>query len=847
MNQLKPVDLTNCDREPIHVPGSIQPHGCLLACDASGSQVRRHSANAGEMLGFDGEINGTALDAILGPKVTHDVRNALARAPEGSRPALVFSKELPNGRCFDIAAHRYKGAAIVELEAADADTAAPLELARTMIARVSAAATVKRLVSDAARLVQAMLGYDRVMIYQFGPDGAGKVLSEAKRADLESFLGQYFPASDIPQQARALYLKNTIRIISDANCDRVPVVPELDASGEPLDLSFAHLRSVSPIHCEYLRNMGVGASMSISIIVDGALWGLIACHHYSPRTLTMAQRVAAEMFGEFMSLHLHALHHKQSLETATRARVMLDGFLRQASGLEHISEVLRDRLDEFGQFIACDGQGIWIDGQWKATGATPPADAMPELVRFARTAAEGSIWATHHLSAALPGAEAYAEDVAGVLIVPLSQRPRDYLFFFRRELVHTLDWGGNPEKTYETGPLGDRLTPRKSFAIWKETVRQQSEPWTEVERKFGEAARAALVEVALQHSELLADERTKAEIRQRVLNEELNHRVKNILAVIKSLVNHPTEDGETLKGYVDTLRGRIQALSLAHDQVIRGGGGGQLSDLLTAELIPYQTGQSTIVFEGPDVWMDARAYSIMALALHELATNAAKYGALARAGGDLTVSWSVDAVGDCLIDWSETTGLRVAPPSRRGFGSTLIERSVPYDLGGESSIEYRPGGVLARFRIPSRFVAVREKLIRETVPQAATPAYLTGDLSGVRILVVEDQMLVAMDLELILEQANGTVIATANSPREAFAALDRERPDLAILDVNLGDATSEPIARRLAGEGIPFMFATGYGEGGAIPQAFSDVPTVRKPYEASAIVRCAMQLLAGNS
>src|ERR1041384_5226886 len=160
------------------------------------------------------------------------------------------------------------------------------------------------------------------MVYQFEADGSGKVVSEAKRPDLESFLGQYFPATDIPQQARALYLKNTIRIISDANFERIPVMPVLDVSGEPLDLSFAHLRSVSPIHCEYLRNMGVGASMSISIINDGELWGLIACHHYSPRVLPMAMRIAAEMFGEFFSLHLNALSHRRKGFLATQAQLL---------------------------------------------------------------------------------------------------------------------------------------------------------------------------------------------------------------------------------------------------------------------------------------------------------------------------------------------------------------------------------------------------------------------------------------------------------------------------------------------------------------------------------------------
>lgn len=836
------VDLTNCDREPIHIPGSIQPHGCLLACDSSAEKIQRHSRNAPEMLGFGGEINGQPLDVLIGRQTVHEVRNTLSRTPEGTSPSYIFNAKLPNGASFDICVHRFKGAVILEFEAAEPGSAAPLELARMMIARISATDSIDRLARDTARLVQAMLGYDRVMIYQLGSDGAGKVISEARRADLESFLGQYFPATDIPQQARALYVKNTIRIISDADCERIAIVPELDASGEPLDLSFAHLRSVSPIHCEYLRNMGVGASMSISILVDGELWGLIACHHYSRRTLTATQRIAAEMFGDFFSLHLNALTHKQSLETTTRARATLDRILRQASGLDHIYEMLRDRMTEFSQFIPSNGQGIWIDGQWSSAGSVPPPDAIPELVRFAKSAVDGGIWATHQLSSALPDARAYAAEAAGVMIVPLSQRPRDYLFFFRKELVHTLEWAGNPEKTYESGPLGDRLTPRKSFAIWKETVHQQSAPWTDAERQFGEAVRTALVEVALHHSELLADERAKAEVRQRVLNEELNHRVKNILAVIKSLVNHPTEDGQTLEGYLETLRGRIQALSLAHDQVIRGDGGGALADLLTAELIPYQNARSKIVLDGPPVWMDARAYSIMALGLHELATNAAKYGALSMTGGVLNIDWSLDPLGDCLINWVETGVSNVSPPTRRGFGTVLIERGVPYDLGGESSIVYRPGGIVATFRIPSRYVSLRETSThtQEMAPVIPVPAQndsSVDDLSGLRILIVEDQMLVAMDLELIIADANGEVVATAGSAREALAALDKVRPDIAILDVNLGDTTSEPVAARLEAEGIPFMFATGYGDGGAIPERFSHVTIVRKPYEGRTIIR----------
>ncbi|PZQ47303.1 MAG: signal transduction histidine kinase [Rhodovulum sulfidophilum] len=842
MTGTPPVDLSNCDREPIHVPGSIQPHGCLLACDATATRVLRHSANAPAMLGLTRAPNGMTLGEALGDALAHDVRNALTRAREGARPALLFGQG-HEGRRLDISAHRFKGAAILEFEPAEPDVGGPVELTRSMIERLSDAETPEKLIARTARIVQATLGYDRVMVYQFGHDGAGKVVAEAKRAGLESFLGQYFPASDIPAQARTLYLRNTIRVISDADCERVPIVPVLDASGEPLDLSFAHLRSVSPIHCEYLRNMGVGASMSISVIIDGALWGLIACHHYAPRVLSMARRVAAEMFGEFFSLHLSALNQKALLAAATTARAALDQLLRDAAGAGEIGGSLRAGLDDFAGLIRCDGVGMWLDGEWSARGATPPAEFVPELVGFAERAADGAIWATHALSDALPAAAEFADNASGLLIVPLSQRPRDYLFFFRREIVHTLDWAGNPEKTYEVGPLGDRLTPRKSFAIWKETVRRRAAPWSDTERHLAETARVALVEVALRHSELLSDERAKAEVRQRVLNEELNHRVKNILAVIQSLVSQPTDETRALEDYVASLKGRIQALSLAHDQVIRSGGGGSLPRLLEAELAPYR--RNAVALSGPAVWLDARAYSILALVLHELATNAAKYGALSTASGRLAVSWELDGAGGCRIVWEETGGPAVSPPARRGFGTLLIDRSVPFDLGGESAIDYRRGGVRAEFRIPPRFVALRDG--EAAAPAAADPAPADGVPAGLRVLVVEDQLLIAMELEQILEDLGHEVLATATSPSEALAVLAGARPDVAILDVNLGDATSEPIAEALAGRGVPFLFATGYADGGAIPERFRSVPAVRKPYGPEDVDRGLRRLLARSA
>lgn len=838
MNINQRVDLNNCDREPIHIPGSIQPHGCLLACDQSFRSVIRHSANAAAVLGFGNEINGRMIDDLLGEEIVHAIRNALARSNDPTRPALSFSLGLPSGQLFDIAVHNFKATIIVELEPAKPDIAQPLELARTMIGRINSIDQIDRLVRDTARLVQAMLNYDRVMIYQFEADGAGRVVSESKRGDLESFFGQYFPASDIPQQARALYLRNTIRIISDANAARIPIVPELDASGEPLDLSFAHLRSVSPIHCEYLRNMGVGASMSISIIIDGQLWGLIACHRYEPRTLTMAERVAAEMFGQFFSLHLSALKRKQKLEAAAKARQSLDRFLQLTARAPEIDDVLRDNLPEFASLVRSDGAAIWLRGRWHQFGETPPESDITGLLSLAETVADGHIWATHKLSNYALDAEHYADVASGVLIVPLSQRPRDYLFFFRKEIVHTLDWAGNPEKSYESGPLGDRLTPRKSFAIWKETVRRQSAPWTDEEREIAEATRMVLIEIVLRQNELIEEERSKSAVRQRMLNEELNHRVKNILAIIKSLVNRPERDGQDIESYVHSLQGRIQALAHAHDQVVRGDGGGSLAELMNAELSPYRASHSSIVIDGPPVWLDTRAFSVMALMLHELSTNAAKYGALSRAGGSLSVRWRLDGLTGCHIEWVESGGPPVVPPGRRGFGTVLIDRSVPFDLGGESDLVFRPEGLYGRFRIPAKFVSARAASARtpERHPTVGPPMAAEQSLGTTRVLIVEDQMLIAMNLEQILVDAGVKDVMATASVAEALRCLQKDRPDVAILDVNLGGETSESLAQELKHRGIPFMFATGYGDNMIPVHKFPRTPVVQKPYEAATII-----------
>jgi light-regulated signal transduction histidine kinase (bacteriophytochrome)/CheY-like chemotaxis protein len=843
---IAPVDLSNCDREPIHVPGSIQPHGCLLAADRQLRTILRQSQNAPDFFGLkSGSLIGMKVEELFSSRIVHDLRNALGKVTTPARPATLSAYPLAADLVCDITVHAFKGQSILEFEKLDLlDAQSPLETARELIARMREAKSSDDLFRLAPRLLRTVLEYDRVMLYRFSHDGSGQVVSEAKRGDLEAFLGQHFPAGDIPQQARELYLRNTVRIITDASAEQIPIEPAINASGEALDLSYSHLRSVSPIHCEYLRNMGVAASMSISVVIGGKLWGLLACHHYKPKALPMAHRIAAEFFGDFFSLHLQSILQEQRLDAARQARRTLDKLLSDISLNDDASSFLRDHLASFAKLIQCDGVGLWLGGAYSSFGNSPPASQIADLAAFLNEMTGNQTWATHELSHHLPVAESYRIAVSGVLAVPLSQIPGDYLLFYRKEVSQTIQWAGDPNKDYTVGRFGDRLTPRKSFAIWTEAVEFQSLPWSEADREIGEAVRSALLEVIMRQAELLSDERQKAAIRQKILNEELNHRVKNVLALIKSIVSQPINADQTISEYANSLKKRIVALALAHDQIIRHDGGGSIKQLLTAELSPYaQTADVELI--GPSLEFDARAYSVLALIIHELATNAAKYGSLSTRGGSLKVEWSLNGDGSCKIGWRERGGPAVHTPRRRGFGSVLIDRSIPFDLGGKCEVQFTPAGLEALLVIPARFLRVSKENLPFAATRDSSPQPVHA-LAGLNILLVEDQLLIALEAEDILLKHGAGAVAPVSSSAEALSFLGSSEVDCAVLDVNLGNGTSLPVAEALALRNIPFVFATGYGDAALISDRHADLPIVRKPYEAAGLVGALTAILGAD-
>lgn len=834
------VDLTNCDREPIHELGAIQPFGFLLALSTDW-MVRRASANIGDFFGTAAEeLLGMPAIELFGEHAVHTIRNRLAMLRGPDAVERLFAVRLADGRRFDFALHMVGDTIVVEGEATNEESSTDAGSAiRAMMGRLDDTPDTHAFYREGARQVRALTGFDRVMVYRFDTDGSGVVVAEAARAGIGSFLDLRYPASDIPKQARQLYIRTPFRIIADVHATPVPILPRLDETGAPIDLSLSVLRSVSPIHIEYLKNMGVGASLSISIIVEGKLWGLFACHHYGHRRPTFERRSIAELFGQMFALKLESRERRDLSKFETAARASSDRLLAAVAGdatlldnPEWLAAMLRET-------VPCDGIAIWINGKCSQTGLTPPASALPTLVRRLNAMAAGRIFATDHLVGTLPSAEDYQDVAAGVLAIPISRSPRDYVMLFRQEKMRTVRWAGDPHKPAQLGPNGARLTPRQSFDLWSQEVRGRSEPFTTVEVRVAEMLRVSLIEIVLRLSDEAQEERKRSSERQELLIAELNHRVRNILSLIRGLVRQSLDPEADTRNTIALLEGRIESLARAHDQITQDNwSAAPLGRLIETEAAAYLGGKSQrLVCDGEPVLLDPNAFSTLALVFHELMTNSAKYGALSD-NGNVQVKWHITDGGDLRISWRERGGPAVQSPKRQGFGTTIIQRSIPYDLGGSADVRYVLTGLEADFCIPAGHIT-REEPGRAAASASAAEAMsfaATGEaapqvkpLSGV-VLLVEDSLIIAMDAEDILTRLGATRVVTAATNGQAMRELAAETFELAVLDVNLGSETSLPVAQQLLDQGIPYIFATGYGEQLRLPEEHQGATVIQKPY-----------------
>lgn len=489
MSALPLPDLAQCADEPIRLPGAIQPHGRIAVLDAQDGRLLAFSAN------WQRE------EAVAVALATLPVEPG--RLPAGNGPAWMGTLPL-EGRTHDVTAHRQGDAVLVEYEPAGPATGmqAPIyTVARDLLPMLQDVPSVLDLCQLVAREMKRLTGFGRTLVYRFDADGHGEVLAELVDPGYASYAGHRFPGSDIPRQARELYLANHIRLIPDAHYEPVPLVAAAEGCDPSvLDLSLAALRSVSPVHLEYMRNMGTAASMSVSIVSRGRLWGLVSCHDHEARYLPFQTRVACEHLGRLLSLQIQA--QEDAAEVAQRLALHQQVLRIVALMAETDGTLQRLVHPELGLHELADAAGAAVvlnDTCW-TIGHTPPAEAVKQLAHWV-VERGGESFCTDRLPQEWPGGEALLPGCAGVLAVSISQVHRHVVLWFRPELVQTIRWAGDPRKTL---PGEGRIHPRRSFESWQERVRGRSAPWLAAQEAAAVELRQALLALVLRRAEEMA-------------------------------------------------------------------------------------------------------------------------------------------------------------------------------------------------------------------------------------------------------------------------------------------------------------------------------------------------------
>jgi chemotaxis family two-component system sensor kinase Cph1 len=475
------VDLTACEREPIHVPGTIQPHGVLFNLRESDLAVIQVSVNALDVLGVDAQnLLQQPLMQFVDDECTEHLRQAL-----GLKNVAVVNPvrvELRNDQRsgFDGVVHRHGGALIFELEPRSTSEERYVQNAANNIGGalelLQSTPDIQTLCETTAEEVRRITGFDRVMVYKFDPEWNGEVIAEAKAEETGSYLHHRFPASDIPSQARKLYALNRIRFIPKVDYQPAGLIGTADLA-EPLDMSFAVLRSVSPIHLEYLKNMGVAASMSISLLHDGRLWGLVACHHRSPRYLPYAIRQNCQLIGQTASSQVRVQEATSNYSYHTERTSIRAKFIEHVAGVQHFAEGLTGFRPNLLDFVEASGAAVFWEDQYTTVGEAPDEGTLGRLREWVRSRISESLYWTDSLPSVYESAAEWKEVASGLLALEILRERGCYIMWFRPEVVRTVTWGGNPNKAIDVDEQTGRINPRKSFEAWKQTVRLRSLPW----------------------------------------------------------------------------------------------------------------------------------------------------------------------------------------------------------------------------------------------------------------------------------------------------------------------------------------------------------------------------------
>ncbi len=832
--------LETCASEPVRTPGIIQPFGYLIASDIASGVVRHASENCGDLFRKPlREIFGKHLRDLLGPEIWHAAANYAGLGE--TRPKRYFAGLWPageNGHAINLS--RTADTLVLEIESLGETPTVSPEMIREqsfLINEIQQCSDLPTLFDRTTRLLRHVTGFDRVMLYQFDPSWNGEVLAEARKGSLEPFLGLRFPHWDIPEQARAIMLDVDIRMISDVDQTPVPIMAQSEGL-PPLDITHAQMRGVSEVHMQYLRNMGTGSSLTLSVVLDGHLWGIISFHHERPMVLAPEIRsILTSGVLPVFCLKLGLQRNETSMRLVRRVEDVQQTIQNSVDRRLDVTQMLSVSGPDICHSLGAHGIALLSGAQTHRFGITLPDEVIEDLVSLAWEHGSEPLM-IDDLATVLPKHLDKLEDTAGVII---HMRPDARgLMLFRPAIVQRVNWAGNPEKTIETVDGNARLQPRGSFARYLEETRGCSQPWTDGDRRLVKQLSPLLS--AIERQSFLNDLTRQ----QLIMIGELNHRVRNILALVRSVSSQARKEGGSLESYSQALEARVEALAAAHDI----GAGAALAavsirKIIELETAPYQEAHTPrISVGGSDIAIRAELAPLLALVIHEMMTNAVKYGAVSGSEGTIDIDIQHDSEGT-QVTWVERGGPPVSEPKRLGFGTTLIKQAVPHELGGTSELSFLPEGVVVNLFIPSEALeAVSQQGDEKRSIADAVIADAPSRLNNGLIMVVEDNYMIALGLQTDLNELGYPNTEVFGSARQALEFLEQSSPALALLDWNLGaGTTSLPIATELRKRKVPVVIVTGYGARVSIPPELDKVPVLTKPATQKDLLNCFSRLI----
>jgi light-regulated signal transduction histidine kinase (bacteriophytochrome) len=551
-NIKQPFNLTNCDYEKIHIPGAIQPHGVLLVINCSDWRISQVSKNTEIMIGLAPEkLLGQPLTNILDNQQISVIASCLPDDFQEINPLKLTILTDQTNNLFNGIVHRLNDDYIIlELEKDSENNHINFtqfyHTSKNILNQIQRASKLIDLCQLMVQEVRKLTGFDRVMIYRFDETGSGCVIAEDCLDSLNPYLGLHYPDYDIPRQAKYLYTLNLLRMIPQVDYQPVPIVGEIGIKYKPLDLSFSVLRSVSPMHIKYLKNMGVAASFSISLLSQGKLWGLIACHHQTPCFIPYEIRNICEFLGQVMSLEIVSKETNELLAEKMSLQLVENQLINNLGQADNITSALVKDPDNLLALVNATGAAVYTEGNLITVGKVPNQEFLSNLILWLNDKFEQSLFVTNILPKVYPPAIACKDIASGLLALSITKVEKNYVLWFRPEVLQYVNWAGNPEASKHLAEDGTiTFFPRQSFELWQEIVHCQSPPWMPWEIEGVMELRSAVVGIVLRKM----NELTAINLELEHTNQELDafayiasHDLKEPLRGIHNYSNFLLED-----------------------------------------------------------------------------------------------------------------------------------------------------------------------------------------------------------------------------------------------------------------------------------------------------------------